>query len=131
MPFGIGDYGLIQGGVFQKVGHLNDVRGDGFNVEIRTAKGNPVSIDFLSEGITSVKTVAGAALPELPAANVEAKLTYEFQKKNSFVVKAAEMNVERMENIREVADRLAQMRRDKKWSRRYCVVSTTYTGSTV
>ena len=127
-PFRIGDYGLIQGGVFQKIGHLNDLKGHGFNVEIRPGTGNPTSIDFLSEGVSSVKTVAGGTVPDLPAIDVEAKLTYEFQRENSFVLKAAEMNVERMENIREVADELAQMRRDDKWSHRYCVVSTTYTG---
>jgi hypothetical protein len=129
MPFGVGDYGVFQDGVFQKIGHLNDVRDDGFDVQIRTAKGEPVSIDFLSEGVSSVKTVAGAPVADLPSvADLEAKLTYEFHKKNSFVVKAAEMNVERMDNIRDVADRLAKMRRDGKWSHRYCVVSTTYTG---
>lgn len=129
MPFGIGDYGVFQDGVFQKIGHLNDVRDDGFDVNLRTAKGEPVSIDFLSEGVSSIKTVAGATVANLPeVADVEAKLTYEFNRKNSFVVKAGEMNVERMENIREVADRLAEMRRNGNWSHRYCVVSATYTG---
>lgn len=129
MPFGIGDYGIFQDGVFQKIGHLDDLLDDGFDAEISTAKGEPVSIDFLSEGVSSVKTVAGATVGNLPqVADVEAKLTYEFNKKNSFVVKAGEMNVERMENIREVADKLAQMRRDGNWSHRYCVVSATYTG---
>jgi hypothetical protein len=130
-PFKIGDYGLIHGGVFQKIGHLHDLKSVGFNVKARTAAGGPASIDFLSEGVSSVKTIAGGAVPDLPAIDAEARLTYEFKRKNSFVVKSSEMNVERMENIREVADNLAQMRRDDKWSRRYCVVSTTYTAIAV
>jgi hypothetical protein len=127
-PFGIGDYGIIQNGVFQKIGHLDDLRADGFDVTIRTISGQPVSIDFLSEGAKAIKTVAGAEVPQLSAGNFSAKLTYEFERKNSFVVKASEMNVERMENIRKVADKLAQMRRDNTWSHRYRVVSATYTG---
>jgi hypothetical protein len=38
------------------------------------------------------------------------------------------MNVERLENTREVADKLAEMRRNDKWTHRYCVVSSVYTG---
>lgn len=127
-PFGIGDYGLIQNGVFQKIGHLDDLRPDGFDVAVRTTAGQPISIDFLSEGARAIKVVAGGEVPQLPAANVEAKLTYEFTRKNSFVVKASEMNVERMDNIQQVADKLAQLRRNNKWSYKYRVVSATYTG---
>ena len=129
-PFAIGDYGLIQNGVFQKLGHLNDVRRDGFNVKIRTAKGDPIKINFLSQGAKCIKMIAGAAvldfLPEV--AGVDAKLVYEFERENSFVVKAGEILVERMDNVREVADRLAEMRRDDNWKHKYRVVSTTYTG---
>jgi hypothetical protein len=129
VPIGIGDYGLIQNGVFNKIGHLDDLRADGFNVQIRTAKGAPTSIDFLSEGARTIRAVAGAEVPtSLPVANVEAKITYEFDKKNSFVVKASEINVEQMQNIREVADELARLRRQNKWSHSYRVVSATYTG---
>lgn len=127
-PYGIGDYGLIQNGVFQKIGHLDDLRADGFDVKIRTASGQPASIDFLSEGAKVIKVIAGAAVPQLPAGQIEAKLTYEFTRANSFVVKASELNVQRMENLREVADKLAEMRRNNTWSYRYRVVSATYTG---
>lgn len=128
MPFAIGDYGLIEGGVFRKIGSLNNLRRDGFDVQILTAQGRPTTTNFMSEGISTVKMVAGATVPELPAANVEAKLVYEFHKKNSFIVKAREINVEQMQNIEEVARQLALMRRESKWSHRYRVVSATYTG---
>lgn len=129
-PFQIGDYGLIQNGVFQKIGHLDDLRDDGFNIKIRSAVGKPVSIDFLTKGVKTIKTVASAtgAIPELPTSEISAKLTYEFNKKNSFVVKAAEMTVEQMENIHQVAEGLARLRREKKWSHRFRIVSKTYTG---
>ena len=93
-------------------------------------KGNPTKLNFLSEGITSVKTVAGATVADLPSPwrPYRPSSPSEFNKKNSFVVKAAEINVERMENIRRVADSLAQMRRNKKWSHRYRIVSAIYTG---
>jgi hypothetical protein len=128
VPYNIGDYGLIQNGVFQKIGNLEDLRDDGFNVEVKTGQGNPVSLDFLSEGAKAIKMVAGAEVPQFPQGAIEAKLTYEFTKKNSFVVKAAEMSVEQMDNLRDVADGLAQLRRKKKWTHRYRVVSSTFTG---
>jgi hypothetical protein len=129
-PFRIGDYGLIQNGVFQKIGHLDQLRADGFNVPIQSAAGKPASLDLLSEGAKCVKTVAGAQVPALSGfpGPVQAKLSYEFGKKNSFVVKAATITVEQMANINQVATGLARLRRDGKWSHRYRVVSATYTG---
>src|SRR5215831_8781198 len=76
-PYVIGDYGLIQNGVFQKIGQLSDLRDDGFDVTVRSVTGQPTSIDFFSEGAKSVKTIAGASVPNLPATDVEAKITYE------------------------------------------------------
>ncbi len=127
-PYQVGDYGVISNGVFQKTGHLTDLAGDGFNVEIRKAKGDPVTIDFLSEGAKAVKLVAGAAVEVLPENDIKAKIKYEFNKKNSFVVKATDMVVERMDNVQQVADVLAQLRRNNKWHHSFHVVSTTYTG---
>lgn len=129
-PYKVGDYGLIQRGVFEKIGTLEDLRDDGFSVEVRTTPGPPSSIDFRSSGVQVIKTVAGASapVPNLPAANVDAKITFEFTKENSSVVKAATLTVEQMDNIHQVAEELARLRREKKWSHRYRVVSGTYTG---
>ena len=123
MPFRIGDYGLIQNGVFQKIGHLDQLKDDGFDVDIQTKEGKPTSLDFLSEGAKMIKVVAGAEVPELPAANVSASVKFKFEKENSFVLKAAEIKVEQMENIDQVVRKLAVLRRNKKRSHRNIVVS--------
>jgi hypothetical protein len=130
-PFRIGDYGLVHDGVFQKIGHLDDLREDGFNVPIRTAPGQPAQLDLVTEGVKTIRTVAGveAPVPSFPAGEISATLTYEFQKQNSFVVKAVEMTVEQMENIQQIAEELARLRREDKWSHQYRVVSSTYTAS--
>lgn len=128
MPYRVGDYGLIQNGVFQKIGHLDQLKDDGFDVPIQTKEGNPTSLDFLSEGAKIVKIVAGAEVPNLPAANVNATVKFKFEKENSFVLKAAEIKVEQMENIDQVARKLAELRRNKKWSHRNKVISATFTG---
>ncbi len=128
MPYQVGDYGLIQNGVFQKIGHLDQLKSDGFNVDIQVADGPPTSIDFLSEGAKMVKIVAGAEVPQLPAANIEASVKFKFEKENSFALKASEIRVKMMQNAHEVAKSLAVLRRNKKWSHQYRVVSATYTG---
>lgn len=128
VPHRIGDYGLIQNGVFQKIGHLDQLKDDGFDVPIETREGNPTTLDFLSEGAKMVRVVAGVEVPELPVANVNASVKFKFEKENSFVLKAAEIKVEQMDNIDQVARKLAVLRREKKWSHRNKVVSATYTG---
>lgn len=127
-PYQVGDYGVISNGVFQKTGHLNDLAGVGFNVQITKSKGDPVSIDFLSEGAKAIKLIAGATVQVLPENDVTANIKYEFNKKNSFVVKATDMVVERMDNVQQVASALARLRRDNKWHHNLHVVSATYTG---
>jgi hypothetical protein len=125
-PFRIGDYGVIRDGVFEKIGHLDE-----FGIEIKTESGEPTpSLDFMTEGTKSIAFVGGAELPAsaLPVADVEAKLTFAFDRKNSFVVKAEQIQMTRMSNIRQVADTLAQLRRSKRFSHKWRVVSATYTG---
>jgi hypothetical protein len=128
-PFRIGDFGLVHDGVFQKIGHLDDLRDDGFNVPLRTAPGQPAPLDLVTEGVKTIRTLAGVAapIPNFPAGEMSATITYEFQKQNSFVVKAAELTVEQMENVQQMAEELARLRREEKWSHQYRVVSSTYT----
>lgn len=124
-PFRIGDYGLIRDGVFEKIGHLDE-----FGVAFQTEAGTQApSLDFMSEGTRSIAFVGGAELPAsaLPIGEAEAKLTFNFDRKNSFVVKAEQIQMTRMANIRQVAEALAQLRREKKYSHRWRVVSTVYT----
>jgi hypothetical protein len=129
-PLRIGNYGLIENGVFRAIGHLDDLRGEGFDVEIRTAEGPPASLDLLSQGARTVRTIAGGTVevPQLPDTDVEARITYEFERENAFVVKAATLRQEQMENIDQVARKLAELRRRKRWSHRFRVVSATHTG---
>jgi hypothetical protein len=131
-PFQLGDYGLIHDGVFEKLGSINDLRSDSFKTGIRNVAGNPVQLDLVTEGVNTIKTVVGAdaAVPNFPDADVNASLTYEFHKENSFVVKCASMSVQRMENIHEVAEGLARLRRENKWKHQFKVVSAVYTGET-
>jgi hypothetical protein len=127
--FQLGDYGLIHDGVFEKLGHIQDLWSDSLKVDIRTTIGNPVQLDLVTEGVKTIKTAAGAdvAIPNFPDADVNASLTYEFHKENSFVVKCATMSVQQMDNIHQVAEGLARLRREKKWTHKFKVVSAVYT----
>lgn len=125
-PFRIGDYGLIRDGVFEKIGHIDE-----FGVQFGTEDGEPApSLDFMSEGTRAIAFVGGAELPAtaIPTVEAEAKLTFNFDRENSFVVKAERIAMTRMSNIRQVSDELARLRREKKFSHRWRVVSAVYTG---
>jgi hypothetical protein len=123
----LGDYGLIQDGVFQKLGNVRDLASDGFTTAIRSSTGPSTSVDYVSAKTKTIKMVAGAEVPQLPDGAVGASLAYQFEKANSFVVKAAAMTVKQMDNVREIADGLAKLRKNDKWTHAYRVVSATYT----
>jgi hypothetical protein len=124
-PFRVGDYGLVRDGVFEKIGHLDE-----FGVSFQTEPGSTASLDFMSEGTRAIAFAGGGEVPvaALATMDVEAKLTFSFERENSFVVKAGQIQMTRMSNIRQVADALAALRRQKRFSHKWRVVSATYSG---
>lgn len=115
----LGDYGLIRGGVFDKLGNIDE-----FGVKFKTEQGSDAKLNFSSEGTRLVRLVGGADVNTLPDAPIEAKLRVELGRKDSFVAKAATITVTNMSNVRQVAERLAGARR---WKRRYRVVRGLWT----
>ncbi len=66
----VGDFGLIEGGVFRSMGNIQDT----FGVEVKTEDGPPAKVDFASEGVTIVRTAGGAEVPAFPSSGaVESK----------------------------------------------------------
>ena len=117
----VGDFGIINGGVFRALGNIKDTFGIDFNVE----EGPNTEVDIASEGTTVVKVVGGAEVPAFPPnGGLEAKINVNFSKENSFLVKS-KLTCQQMSNIQEVAWKLVK---EKRWKRTYKVVETTYTG---
>jgi hypothetical protein len=116
----LGDYGLISDGVFTPIGNIAE-----FDVGFADADGPPASLDFTSAGTNVVRLAAGAEVDALPDAPIDAKLSFEFSNASSILAKAAKIKVREMQNVNEVARKLAKAR---DWERKYRVVSGTYTG---
>lgn len=119
--FEVGDFGLIDAGVFNKMGNI----GQAFNVDFQTADGPPSEVDFTSAGTRVAKFVAGAQVDGFPSAgDLDAKIEIQFSNEDSFILKAKLTSVA-MQNIHTVALQLAK---NPGWDRRFKVISTTYTG---
>lgn len=118
--FKLGDYGLIEGGVFRQMGNILKL---GINFE--QAAGQSASLDFMSAGATVVRTVGNASVDSLPeVGDLEAKLTYSFEKQDSCLIKAS-LTALQMENIHQVGKELAA---HQDWEHRFRVVSAIYQG---
>ncbi len=118
--FALGDYGLIDGGVFRKLGNLSE-----FKVGFRQRTSRPAPIDFSSEGTTVTYMVGDAKVKALPQqADGEAKVAFNFARANSCLIKAR-ITVTEIQDVGLVADKLFGCR---GWERRFRVVSKVYNG---
>src|SRR4051794_10341433 len=118
--FELGDYGLVSQGFFQRLGNIRE-----FGVQVSGRPGEPVQLDYKSEGTRVVSVVGGVEVDMLPSAPVVARLRIEFRDRESYYLKASRSTVEEIPNLREVADRLANA---SGWRKKYRVVWTTITG---
>jgi hypothetical protein len=117
--FGLGDYGVISDGVFVKMGNIGE-----YGVTFRKAAGEPSRLKFRSDGTTVRRFVGGAEAPVLPQADLDAKLTVEFDAADSFYLDA-HLSVESIENLAQVGQAL---RTAPGWRRQYRVIFAVYTG---
>ena len=116
----LGDFGLIEGGVFRALGNISE-----FDVGFNHAPGQPASIDFMSNGATAVRMMGGAKVDSYPeVGDVEATLSFNFESANSCLIKGM-LSVMEMQNIYQVAKKLKE---HDSWERRFRVVSATYNG---
>lgn len=117
--FQVGDYGLISGGVFQKMGNIRE-----FAVDWLSEPGPPITLDFSSQGTRMTRFVGDAEVQTLPDQGVDAKVEIIFEKEDSFLLKAR-LNLDQMKNLAQVALALS---RASGWNKRYRVVNASYTG---
>lgn len=116
----VGDFGLIESGVFRPMGNISR-----FGIEVVTQSGNDADIDFVSEGTTVTRFVAGGKVDKFPpVGEAEAKLELEFNRDNSCMIKA-KFSVIDMQDIHGVAKKLKDL---DDWDNDYKVVSSTYLG---
>lgn len=121
--FRVGTYGLMEGGVLRPLGHIKD----DFGVDPGALESSPAAgATFESEGVTTVRTVAGVEVPAFSqVGDSEAKLSYTFKRKDSVLFRAPELTLSQMPSIQLVANQL-QQKRQVGWRRAYRVVSAVY-----
>src|SRR6476661_6723280 len=78
----VGDFGVIENGVFRQLGNITK-----FGISPSTMPGPSASIDFVSDGTTATKFVAGAQVDRFPdLGGLDAKLELEFKRDNSCLI---------------------------------------------
>jgi hypothetical protein len=117
----LGDYGIVSNGVLVAMGNIKD----DFGVNFRQAPGSDTQLDFASKGTSMVRVASGATVEQFPGSDVDAKLTVEFKRERSFLLKA-KLTVSQMQGLNDVAGRLNRV---PQWEGRFRVVSALYTGT--
>jgi hypothetical protein len=119
----VGDFGLVSDGVLVRTGNIRDLGLDFSTLPTPPVKGFDVS----SEGTKVRKFLGEAEVNALPDSDIEARVAIEFSKKDSFLLKAATLEVTEMDRLDAVAEKLAQLK-DRRWRRKYRVVYATAKG---
>ena len=116
----VGDFGVIEDGVFRQLGNISK-----FGVAVSTTPGPAASIDFVSDGTTATKFVAGTQVDRFPdLGSLDAKLEFEFKRDNACLIRA-NLSVQEMVDLQGVAERLKAL---DQWENHFKVVSAIYIG---
>lgn len=114
----LGDYGIIADGVFAKMGNIKE-----FAVDFVRGQGKEASIDFTSASTKVTNFAAGVEVDVIPEGAVNAKVSFKFEREKSFLIKSPSINVDTIENVNEVGNKLMD---HPKWDRKFKVVFQTY-----
>lgn len=112
--FGLGDYGLVSDGIFQRLGNIQE-----FDIGFASSESPAADLDMKSSDATRVAMVANVVVDALPPAPIDAKLRIELGGKGSYYAKATRMTSVDMTNVGQVAGALE---RAPGWRRKYRVV---------
>lgn len=118
-PYRLGDYGLISGGVFQKIGNIKD----DFSLSFTESSGQDATLNFVSDSTLIVDASTGAQVNLNPTGTIQANVTFKFQNEKSFLINAPVINVSIIENVNQVFNQLKQL---GQWRRKYAVVFQVY-----
>jgi hypothetical protein len=113
--FALGDYGVISRGVFTKLGAVSD-----FNVKFKVGVGPVVKLDFASKETTVTTSAGGVAVDVFSDEDIDVKVKIEFEKANSFLVKAAKVQVSEIQDVLSMMNDLQPL---PGWRRSFKVVA--------
>ncbi|WP_429924099.1 hypothetical protein ACQY1H_13880 [Agrobacterium vitis] len=120
--FELGDYGIIDSGIFRKLGNVTR----DFGLTFITKPGASSNVKFSSNGV-AVTHVSGEAEAKLAGnADVTATLSISFEKTDSFYISGSLSSLE----IQDIAALSKKLRRTLDWQTKHYVISSTYIGQT-
>lgn len=124
-PLRLGDYGILVGGnIFVPQGNLQadftEFSGDAIKTVTDSTKDQK---EFKSESGVEVSFNAKGSLNPQGVELAKASLEIKFSSESSVFFNAAECETIRIANKVEVGDKLRQLLKNRKWDKRYCVVT--------
>ncbi len=119
--FELGDFGVISGGIFTRLGNIRSL---GVKFGTRSTAGAP--FEFRSGGVTEVDLAASASADVHPGLNAQAGLRISFASADSLILRAAKIEVSEIDELVPVA---AVLRSHSQWRLRYRVIHRLWTGT--
>lgn len=108
----VGDYGIITGGTFQRLGNLaRDYPG----LEVAASEGPPARLNFISSSARIVRVAGEAEVPAFAAGTAgDGRLEVHFDDAQSFLLKARQVTRRQLDNVAQIARALSTTHR-KSW----------------
>lgn len=123
-PIELGDYGVMNGDIFIPMGKLKqdfeEFQGDLIKTVLDLTKDHK---SFKSEKGVDVNLKAKGTLDASGVPLAKAELEIKFSSKDSIFFNAAECVTNRISNKAEIGKILKKMLKEKKWKKKYCVVT--------
>jgi hypothetical protein len=117
--FRLGDFGVVSNGLFTRIGNVSDL-----GLHWKEKDGGSTKLEFTSQSVTTTRIEGGAKVDVFSnSAAVDAKLVLGFERKASFVLKAATITSREIDDVFAVA---AALHDHSAWRRRYRFVRQVY-----
>ena len=122
--FALGDYGLFDDGVFQRLGNVSE-----YGATFKSSESVGAALKLSSEKTREIEVkpqvdLAGG-LPGIAAIpSGQAQLQFHFEKDDSIVIRAADVRLQEIEDIQQLAQKLAKI---PQWKTRFKVVRQVWT----
>lgn len=115
----IGDYGIIENGLFVRRGNIKK----DFGVSLDVLDSPDASINFKSTSTTIIKLDGGVPVQTIPATSITAQVKVQFSRTKSFLIKSPSIKVKAIASPNTVAQTLAA---HPTWRPNYKVVYEIY-----
>jgi hypothetical protein len=118
-PISLGDYGLLQGSIFVRLGSIQDL---GITIQERSDKKKDQKF-FSSKGSADVKFTSAGLAPAGGTVNLKASLEVDFSNERAVFFNAADCQYSMVADKVALGDEVMKRYRDRKWKRGWTIVT--------